>query len=176
MKLQLYMKAIVLFILVPFLISCAMQESITMNGTCVLNNKQIWNHIFSEANISSEKIDSLMNDTISEDYQQVTIRDIKNGMAQIEYDVDTIRGGLGWINMACLAINPSTIERIPLYSKPNTKSQVSYYIDNPSWGDLYTITGCKDNWLEIEFTENGIIKKGWLSPDFQCANPYSSCC
>lgn len=39
-----------LFILVPFLISCAMQESTKMNGTCILNNKQIWNYIFSEDN------------------------------------------------------------------------------------------------------------------------------
>lgn len=174
MRLQL--KTIVILILGTFLISCTMQESSMMNGTCVLNNKQIWNHVFSDADISSEKIDSLTNDTINEDYQQVIIRDIKNGMAQIEYDVDIVRVGLGWINMACLAINPSTTERIPLYSKPDTKSRVAYYIENPSWGDLYTITGCKDNWLEIEFTENGIIKKGWLSPDFQCANPYSSCC
>ena len=170
------MKTVVILILGSLLISCTMQETITMDGSCILRNKQTWNYVFSEADASSEKKDSLMNDTISEEYQIVTIRAITNNMAQIEYNADTIRTGLGWINMECLAVNPSTTERIPLYSWPDTKSKVAFYIDNPSWGDLYTVIGCKGNWLEIRHTENGVVKKGWLSPDFQCANPYSACC
>jgi hypothetical protein len=92
----------------------------------------------------------------------------------IESDV----GKTGWIKKSILigtyARNYSPGELLHLYSKPTTSSKVRSIV--PDWyQELYTIIKCSGEWAYVRIRYKGEVKEGWLQPDLQCANPYTTC-
>jgi hypothetical protein len=52
---------------------------------------------------------------------------------------------------------------------------VKFKIISPYYTPL-PIYNCHERWLYIKFLdEDNKIKEGWLSPEDQCDNPYSTC-
>ena len=61
-----------------------------------------------------------------------------------------------------------------LYSKPDVKSAIKNTI--PEWlNQLYIIKNCYKKWVYVTIKYNGELKEGWLQPDLQCSNPYTTC-
>ncbi len=122
-------------------------------------------------------IDSIMNDTIKEDYLSICIKQIQNDYADIAavYTFDSIDKE-GWIQLKYLGINPANYSsKLFLHLYPNEDSTIVDSITYPQWGDLYSILKCKDDWFYIKTYNDGKWREGWMSPEDQCDNPYSTC-
>ena len=168
------------FILLIILISGAcngLTDKKDCRGSCLLKPIQTYIYLYKSPSVTSQPVDSIINDTIDEDYPILMITDIKDGFAHVEIrsDVDSTFKQAGWIMLNLLGINPATTDMIKLYKCPNNNSGVACYIESPSWGCLYTIIDCSNEWLKIRMKEKGVTKEGWISPADQCDNPYSAC-
>ncbi len=61
-----------------------------------------------------------------------------------------------------------------LYESPNLHSGVHSVVIE--WTNrLYTISKCMGNWAYVKINIQGKVKEGWMSPDMQCANPFTTC-
>jgi len=83
----------------------------------------------------------------------------------------------GWIKKAkyvgIYARNYS-VTKLNLYLNPNLQAAVSSVI--PDWtNQLYQVTSYNKSWVYVTIVYKGEIKNGWLSPDMQCSNPYTTC-
>ena len=64
--------------------------------------------------------------------------------------------------------------RLNLYAKSTSKSLIKNIV--PEWtNQLYQVTDFNKDWVYVKINYKGTIKEGWLSPDMQCANPYTTC-
>ena len=94
----------------------------------------------------------------------------------ISYSIKDNTTKRGWIKkfdkIGTYARNYSNT--LQLYSNPNSKSKVqtivSEYIP-----ELYIVKKCSDKWVFVTINYKGQSFSGWLHPDKQCANPYSTC-
>lgn len=65
-------------------------------------------------------------------------------------------------------------EPVILYQSPNNKSTQKHKIDK--WQDEYfPIINCKSNWTYIKIKHGDKFVYGWLDPNRQCNNPYTTC-
>lgn len=83
----------------------------------------------------------------------------------------------GWIQksdvLGTYAANYNPTE-LHLYSRPNSSSSISSTV--PDWiPQLYVVNACSGEWVHVSINYKGHNLEGWLSPDKQCANPYSTC-
>ena len=89
--------------------------------------------------------------------------------------VDTLIDTRGWIETRHLGTNLSHYsETVPVMCKPDINSEVSFKIINPQWEDRYRIIDAHDGWLYIQNIYNQ-EEAGWIAPEYQCNNPYTSC-
>lgn len=168
-------KLIITTIIAMFgMIGCNSYDKVC-NTSVLLIPKQIYIPIYKSPN--GPKIDSIINDTINENLALITIKQIKNNFAKVSFSGainDTIQRE-GWIELKFLGINPATTNYLLLYRNANKKSFVCDTILNPFWGDLYPIFKCQGEWLYIRTQENNKWKEGWIAPENQCSNPYTTC-
>jgi SH3-like domain-containing protein len=76
----------------------------------------------------------------------------------------------GWVYsplLAVRAVHPSG-RKVPLYSRPDTKSSVLKIVAGETEARL---AGCKGDWLQVRI---GSIK-GWLTRSDYCGNPVTTC-
>ncbi|MDB5198117.1 MAG: hypothetical protein JWO92_80 [Chitinophagaceae bacterium] len=80
----------------------------------------------------------------------------------------------GWINGSYLKIYARNYSsKLILYSKPSSSSSSQVVIKkyNP---DTYQILACRGKWVYVRLIKNRIYE-GWLDPNMQCDNPYTTC-
>ena len=125
-------------------------------------------------------VKSLRHDFQKEDYLILTID--KDSLHFFHVDISNAltpeSGKTGWIiktkEIGTYARNYQQNDTLRLYSKPELTSKVQSII--PDWtNELYTITRCFKNWAYVRIKYNGQLKEGWLQPDKQCYNPYTTC-
>ena len=130
------------------------------------------------------QIDSVINDTIQENYVSITIYRIKDGMAEISvtYLLDSILGIFffffeGWMETKFLGTNLASYSDsiVKAYASPNRSSDVVFEIVYPHWGDWYPVKDASKGWLYIQNIYNA-SQCGWVAPEDQCNNPYTTCC
>lgn len=63
-------------------------------------------------------------------------------------------------------------QKLNLYSKPNLDSSVSSVLQKEQ---IVRVLGACNKWAYVETISDGEIKRGWLQPEMQCANPYTTC-
>jgi len=84
----------------------------------------------------------------------------------------------GWIKkrkeIGTYARNYEQDGTLNLYSKPDTTSHVQSVVSGYT-NQLYNVTKCSKKWAYVIITFKGHRKEGWLQPDKQCNNPYSTC-
>ena len=61
-----------------------------------------------------------------------------------------------------------------LYKNPDNTSQI-VAIDKEYNPEVYEVIDFKGRWLKIKAKINGKIYEGWIPPDMQCSNVYSTC-
>lgn len=62
---------------------------------------------------------------------------------------------------------------LALYAAPLLKSPVKILVPNNS--AFYPVRQCRGRWLYVRLGWHGKVYQGWLPPDMQCANPYTTC-
>lgn len=82
----------------------------------------------------------------------------------------------GWIHIGEHIGIYSRAYTVPLklYVEPNDTSKVQSIIEEYDPG-LYTVIDCKNDWLKVRRVLHGRIYVGWMAPEMQCPNPYSTC-
>ena len=169
------MKQMFLMILIIVFSGCYCQRR-NCDGTALLIPRHTYIPLYNHINGSS--IDSIINDTINEDSVGICIKKIKRGYAKIIYRnvlIDTIPKQ-GWIELKYLGINPAIYSgMMMLRTEPKATAPIMNIINNPWWGSLYNIYDCTNQWLYIRTIVDGKVVEGWMAPEDQCCNPYSTC-
>lgn len=124
-------------------------------------------------------INYIINDTIKEEYVLIAIHRIKDSMADVTVSSpldSTFTDIRGWIETQYLGIHVSCYDSdiVQVLKTPNPDSDVSFVIHRPQWRDFYIVYNAYQNWLFIQNINNK-HEYGWLSPKYQCDNPYTSC-
>ena len=161
---------------------------ISCNTTIAISQSAIGNaviRVFDKSiplyNKSHEIIDTIVCDIDKDLLYSVSIFKIKNNYAYIHAscvvsDIFSIEKE-GWIKLEYLGINPANCSNgLILRKRPSNNAKVKSNILNPRWGDLYPIKKAYRRWLYIETIIDDTQYSGWISPEQQCSNPYSSCC
>jgi len=169
------MKYIILLIFAYIFSSCKAQESENCNCSVIMIPKGIQIPLYSLSNKNEIKI-HLLNDTIKEEYYIINIYSQEGKMFKISGAAphDTVNKN-GWIESKYIGIYPSIFDEIKLYSKPDTSSKVMSTIIKPEYYP-FNVVKCFGKWLYVQYVDTDKkTKEGWLSPDNQCSNPYSTC-
>lgn len=145
---------------------------LTILGSCLLQGRQSWEYLYNIPN--RNVVDSVMNDTINDDYVFLDIYEFKDSFALVNVShLESNKEHFGWIRQDALGIYlcQDADSVVNLCSKPFFGSVVCDSVVSPIWGEMYRVTGARDGWLYID--DRG--KKGWVPRDNQCCNPYSCC-
>ena len=147
--------------------------ALSILGSCLLQGRQRWEYIYDIPN--GIVVDSLMNDTINDDYVFLNIYEFKGSFVLVNAShLESNKEHFGWIRQEALGIylSQDTDSIVNLYLEPCFESVVCDSIVNPIWGEMYKVADAKDGWLYI-INDRG--KKGWVPSANQCCNPYSCC-
>lgn len=97
-------------------------------------------------------------------------------LVEIENALSSNKSGKGWVKksneLGVYARNYSN--PLSLYSKPSLKSPLKSVIADWNNG-LYVISRCSGKWAYVRLMDKGQMKEGWMEPNMQCANPYTTC-
>ncbi len=155
--------------------SCKAQESKNYDCSVIMTPKGIQIPLYSESNRNEIKI-YLLNDTVKEEYYNLNIYSQVGQVFKVSGFTphDTVYKK-GWIESKYTGIYPSIFDEIKLYTKPDTTSKVMSTIIKPEYYP-FNVIKCHGKWLYVKYldTDKG-TKEGWLSPDNQCSNPYTTC-
>lgn len=119
----------------------------------------------------------IQNDLENEDYIYFGLIAKNDSMYYVEARFE-IMGyiGKGWIdrNNTLKIYSRNYSQKLILYAEPNSISNVQCVIDKyvPLLFDVLDFNG---QWLKVKLKYNETIYEGWLSPEMQCCNHYSTC-
>lgn len=164
------MKKLLVIIITTICFSCRSYNVTENSATCLLFPKHHPALIFKKA--GNCIIDTIINDTIKENYVLLNILKINHRYAKVEvqYTLSEKRE-IGWIEKKHLGIYPVSTPIIYLYSSPQKGSNICDSLIDANWGKLLTIDKHRKGWLYIK----NELHHGWMAPNDQCSNPYSSC-
>jgi hypothetical protein len=119
----------------------------------------------------------LKNNIKREDYILLKIKDEKAGMFYVSASY-AMKGHIadGWIQKGneISIFSRAYDQPLELYASPDPHSKVESVIKKYSPQSM-KVVGCSGQWLRVETLIEGKKYSGWLSPDMQCANPYTTC-
>lgn len=123
-------------------------------------------------------IKKVKNDSIKEEFVEFGLLDKNDSMFYI-----VARSSLteeiittGWIQKkSYLRIFSSVyVGKTVLYKSPDRSSKILAEVE---YGvDSYEVIDFYDNWLKVRVKEKGKFIEGWMPPEEQCPNVYSTCC
>lgn len=122
-------------------------------------------------------VDSIFNDTVQENYALIGIYQIKKNMAKVKvtFSMDSVTIKDGWIDTKYLGIHLAHYsDTVKIMLHPCLDSKISFEIKNPQWEEFYIVKDACKNWLYIQSIDSS-QNYGWLAPEYQCDNPYTSC-
>lgn len=141
-------------------------------GSCLLQGRQRWEYLYDIPN--RNVVDSVMNDTINDDFVFLDIYEFKDSFALVNVShLESNKEHFGWIRKEALGIYlcQDADSIVNLCSKPFLGAVICDSVVTPIWGEMYRVAGATDGWLYID--DRG--KKGWVPRANQCCNPYSCC-
>lgn len=164
----------ILVLIFNLFISNGSIDTICCHAVIILRNRQVSIPIFNNLK-HKDTLNFIIDDTLKEEYFSGVLFKIKGKYAYIKgqymgygYTYE------GWIMKKYIATNLILLDSIPLYKTPKLKTIKTYIID-PKWYPV-EILKCRDGCLYIKYHDSRQKKKGWLSPKYQCADPYTTCC
>ena len=159
-----------IIIITVFCFSCCSHNVTERRATCLLVPRHHPVHIFKKA--GKNIIDTIINDTIKEDYVLLNIirTNYRYAKVEVQYTLSEKRE-IGWIEKKYLGIYPVSAPIIYLYSSPRRDSNICDSIKDANWGELLNVDKHNKGWLYIK----NKLYNGWMAPNDQCSNPYSSC-
>lgn len=122
-------------------------------------------------------VKSVKNDSLKEDYLSVSVNSDSSGyfLATLKYEMSG-KSYTGWIKkekyLGTYSRNYNPKAKLPLYTDADKKSKVTYV---KSEVIFCPVTRCNNKWVYTTLRVNGKEVSGWLAPDMQCANAYTTC-
>lgn len=121
-------------------------------------------------------IDSLANDSINEIYYCVEIIKSRHKRAYIEtfvMDNESVihKGWIDWKHLGIRTING----HITLRAKNNKNAKVVIEFEDLGWERLLHIRKARKKWIYVYDCEKDYLIKGWIDPELQCVNSYTTC-
>lgn len=124
-------------------------------------------------------IDTLSANIKMENFLVFAIIDTANNWFKVEIGkAINSKSKIGWIKkgnyLGTFASNYVDGDTLFLYTKPTFNSTPADTLTkwNPN---IYQITGCSGEWVKVRLTTSNKTLEGWLAPDKQCPNPYTTC-
>ena len=122
-------------------------------------------------------VKKLKHDFANEDFIVFSIINKNDSMFQVAAYY-SIKGyiGKGWIKKdKHLGIySRAYSQNLVLYSAPSKKSKIVYNKEDSY--EVYIVTDYQGQWLKVKITLRGKTYEGWMPPEMQCSNVYSTCC
>ena len=147
---------------------------VNIKGTALLIPKHQYIPIYHSSKGNS--VDNyIINDTIQEDFPILSIKSFCDGRVRIQahYPMESHPDVEGWMEIEYMGIFLNTYSgETHILKHPYQKSTCIHTINDAYWGYFYPVIDARNNWLKILFDENS---SGWVSPDHQCANPFTPC-
>ncbi|MDP2303916.1 MAG: hypothetical protein Q8N03_16005 [Ignavibacteria bacterium] len=126
---------------------------------------------------NGDVIAEVINDTRNDDYVIFQLHEIKNNYAYVTGSgmrIDTVERS-GWLEVKNLGIYPVDYSLpIDLYNEPSKSSGIKNSINDFEYSPLI-VEKCKGQWLFVSYKRDNQFYEGWLPPDNQCSNPYTTC-
>lgn len=112
-----------------------------------------------------------------EDFIVFRLKEDNDSLFKVTARYSLVKGGVskGWIKKSAQigTYLTSYSGNIAIYSEPSKKSNKSTI---PEWtNQLVQVSACKSNWVKISLWQKGKLYIGWIPPETQCANPYTTC-
>ena len=123
---------------------------------------------------SNQVVDSIVNDSTKEIFYCVSIRKTacKRAFVSTFVDDDELKEHSGWVEWENLGIRLHG-DTIFIREKPNNNAKIVGFYYDPAWIDVYPIIKAKNEWLFVYDKDRNI--RGWVSPNNQCVNSYTTC-
>lgn len=118
----------------------------------------------------------ISNDSLDEVFYVLNMKSVDGKWLKVQpVSITDTSNAAGWINIENVGIYTSNYNRpLMLYKSPKKSDQYLFKI-NDYHPEMLPVFEYKDGWLLVELIVDGKINRGWLSPQDQCANPYSTC-
>lgn len=170
------MKAACLFLLV-LAVGCQ-QPAATESTACNCGALLIPNHVQvpvydrPNGNVAAQ----VMNDTLEEDYVVMSIEQYKDQWLKVSAaQAISRKEAEGWLPAHWAGIYSAIYTGpLSLYSQPDSGAAVKQVVKE-WYNDLWPIVSCQGQWLYVRLKKDGQVSEGWLAPDDQCDNPYTTC-
>lgn len=121
-------------------------------------------------------IKELKHDSEAEDFIRFTVINRNDSMFYVEACY-SIKGFIskGWVKKdKLLGIYSRAYDKnMKLYSEPNRSSSIVYQEGYKP--EMYNVIDSHGQWLKIKLTVKGKVYEGWMPPEIQCSNVYSTC-
>ena len=129
--------------------------------------------------LNGNELGFLQNNQETEDYVSLTIKKDSLQLFYVKAVAEITGTNIeGWIKKAnyigTYARNYEEGQVLNLYEEPNKKSKIKSIVKE--WiPDLYIITKFRNNWVFVNVVYEEKKYSGWLEPEMQCPNSYSTC-
>ncbi|MDX1752072.1 MAG: hypothetical protein R3259_02725 [Salinimicrobium sediminis] len=125
------------------------------------------------------EIAALRNKTEEENFLFFDILETQPGFFKVEikyaFDSDPI---VGWIKkekeIGLYARNYDSDKILKFYSSPDKNSKIRAEL-NEYVPEFYQILNCQNQWAMVRLVWNEKVYEGWIEPQMQCANSYTTC-
>lgn len=165
----------VFFLAMLFIVQGCISQSqkCECDGFLITDKKAI--SLYGNAN-SQKVVYNITNDSINEIYYNLSILESNKSFLKVIPNsiTDSIKKP-GWIKNENAGIYSATYNRVlHLYAKPDKQSNILFSIREYFTQPL-TIVSCSGKWLNVEVKLKDKVYQGWMAPEDQCANVYSTC-
>lgn len=118
----------------------------------------------------------LKNDVKNEDYIEFEVHYKKGDMYYVTAIFFFQENISGWIylNDSIGVFSRAYQGNLKLYEGPTENSKVSCIIEEYDPG-LYSVIECCKDWLKVKRVLHGKTYVGWMPPEMQCPNSYTTC-
>lgn len=141
----------------------------------VLITQEHYTHIYNSPN--GVIMDSIVNKPTNDELYVMEIFECKNDWFFVDACLplsDSI-SYRGWIRYPDVGIYMKDFHNVKIYDHPSYDSSVKLELENAEWGP-YVVIGVKGMWVQIELDHRGLKVVGWLPPENQSSNPYTTEC
>jgi len=141
----------------------------------ILITQEHYTYIFDSPN--SMIVDSVVNNPANDELYVLEIAECKKDwfFVNVYHPLSDSISHTGWIQYPNVGIYMRDFGYVKIYDLPSYDSSVKLELEHAEWGP-YVVTGINGDWMQIELNYHGLKICGWLSPEHQSSNPYTTDC
>ena len=152
----------------------------SLNNSCIFLDIDYTGAVNIYDKPGGKTIQSLKHDMEDENFLMFTILQKNDSMFLVnayysipQFDSTSVTG---WIkkNNKLEIYSRAYNEPLILYTYPDKNKGVKTILKE-YYPDMWIVTDCHKNWLKVKAMIEGKLYEGWISPEMQCCNVYTTC-